>query len=92
MLNFSSYACSDNDIIDNSGLMFMKFLTSIDVKEVYIAGMDGYSKDQNYFDTTLDYEFSHLENRNKLIQKNISEIAKNLKISFITSTIYEANK
>lgn len=54
--------------------------------------MDGYSKDQNYFDTTLDYEFSHLENRNKLIQKNISEIAKNLKISFITSTIYEANK
>lgn len=92
MLNFSSYACSDNDIIDNSGLMFLKFLTSIDVKDVYIAGMDGYSKDQNYFDTTLDYEFCHIDNRNKLIQKNISELSKNLKINFITSTIYEVSK
>ena len=72
--------------------MFLKFLTSIDVKDVYIAGMDGYSKDQNYFDTTLDYEFCHIDNRNKLIQKNISELSKNLEINFITSTIYEVSK
>ena len=92
MLNFSSYALSDSDIIDNSGLMFLKFLASIDVKSVFIAGMDGYSKEQNYFDTTLDYEFSHIENRNQLIQKNITELCKLLKINFVTTSIYKVHK
>lgn len=92
MLNFSSYSILDNDIIDNSGLMFLKFLSSIDVKSVYIAGMDGYSNKQNYFDTTLDYEFTHIENRNQLIQKNISELSKKLDIIFVTSSIYEVDK
>ena len=92
MLNFSTYAIKDKDIIDNSGLMFLKFLSSIDVKIVYIAGMDGYSQEKNYFDTTLDYEFNHLDERNRLIKKNIIELSKSLEIKFITPSIYEVSE
>ncbi|SFI52365.1 4-hydroxy 2-oxovalerate aldolase [Treponema bryantii] len=87
-LNFTSYAMSDKDIIDNSGLMFLKFISKMNIKKVFIAGMDGYSKENNYFDTTLDYEFSHIENRNSLIQKNITELSKTMNVIFITKTNY----
>lgn len=91
MLNFSTYSIADSDIIDNAGLMFLRFLSSINIRTVYIAGMDGYTSNRNYFDTTLDYEFSHIENRNKLIQKNITELSKHISIRFITESIYGAN-
>lgn len=88
-LNFSSYSISDRDIIDNAGLMFLRFLATISIKDVYIAGMDGYSSSDNYFDTTLDYEFMHIETRNKLIQKNLENISKTLKISIVTNSKYK---
>lgn len=90
MLNFSTYAISQSDIIDNSGLMLLKFLSGINVKKVYIAGMDGYSKEQNYFDTNLDYEFKHIDSRNALIQKNITELSKLMDVVFVTNSIYVA--
>ena len=90
MLNFSTYSIEEKDVIDNSGLMFLKFLSGINVKNVYIAGMDGYSSKMNYFDTPLDYEVSHIENQNRLIQKNIMELSKRLNISFVTDSIYKS--
>ena len=90
-LNFSSYSNFENDIIDNAGLMFLNFLSSINIKNVYIAGMDGYSSTSNYFDTTLDYEFNHIENRNRLIQNKLSELSKNLDLEIITNSIYKVN-
>lgn len=87
-LNFTSYSMNDSDIIDNSGLMLLKFLATISPIRVYVAGMDGYSSEKNYFDTTLDYEFKHIENRNRLIQNSLNQIAKNIQIEFITNSEY----
>ena len=92
VVNFSSYASKHPEIIDNSGLMLLKLLMATGVKEVSIAGMDGYSEDSEtaYYDTSLYYDFSKAaRERNALISGELKEIQKHLKLHFITPTAYE---
>ena len=78
-------------IVDNSGLMLMRLLVSLGVKNVKLAGMDGYQADAgNYYNNQLEYNFSSkLAERNISIEQELKKISKNLKISFITPTVYK---
>lgn len=92
VVNFASFSAKNPDIIDNSGLMLLKLLMAVGVKEVSIAGMDGYSAHQqhDYFDQQLEHDFSQeAANRNSLISDELREIEKNIKLNFITPTIYK---
>ena len=92
VVNFSSYASKEAEIIDNSGIMALKLLIALGVKQVYIAGMDGYSGsgEMNYFDDKLEYDFSNVADlRNYLISKEMQEINKRMCLEFLTPTIYE---
>lgn len=91
VVNFASYALSNPDIIDNSGLMLLNLLVAVGVKEVAIAGMDGYSihQGENYYDQQLEYDFSeHAAYRNALISEEFQKVQKIIKLSFITPTYY----
>lgn len=92
MVNFASYALSEPDIIDNSGIMVLRLLIELGVKNVKIAGMDGYSGIQSgdYFDRGLDFDFSaQAERRNQLISDEIEKIRRKLQLTFMTPTCYE---
>ncbi len=92
VVNFSSYASKEPEIIDNSGIMVLKLLLALGIKKVHIAGMDGYSAQQsiNYYDSNLEYDFSNVaEKRNQLISEEMKEINKVLKLEFLTPTAYE---
>lgn len=92
VVNFSSYASKYEEIIDNSGLMLLKLLIAADVKEVSIAGMDGYStcKTSDYFDSSLEYDFSkEAVVRNALIAEEITTLKKVLQMNFLTPTNYK---
>ena len=92
VINFSSYISKYPEIIDNAGLMILKLLATIGIKEVFIAGMDGYSIDDkiNYLDKNLEFDFSKgAKLRNKLISCELKEISKIIKIHFLTPTIYD---
>ena len=92
IVNFSSYASKDIEIIDNSGVMLLKLLIDLGVKHAAIAGMDGYSGHQsvNYYDSNLEYDFSSVaDKRNHLIAKELCAISKVIKIQFLTPSIYE---
>lgn len=92
VVNFSSYASDKADIIDNSGVMLLKLLQAIGIKEAAVAGMDGYSPDSGnvYFDKTLEHDFSsQAETRNRLIAGELKDIEKTMKLRFITPTYYE---
>ncbi len=92
VVNFASYASKDAEIIDNSGVMVLKLLLALGLKKVHVAGMDGYSANQNinYYDNNLEYDFSNVaEKRNELISKEMQEIGKVLQIEFLTPTAYE---
>lgn len=91
-VNYSSFSSVHSDIVDNSGIMLLKLLLELGIKEVDIAGMDGYSNEiiGNYFDKGLDYNFSNeSEKRNSFITKELKEIKKKIKVNFITPTLYE---
>lgn len=96
VVNFSSYALDDEEIIDNSGLMLIGILRDAGVKHVYIAGMDGYStrhsdgsRSLDYADKRLDYDFTAgAEKRNELIKKNLNRLGKEIEIEFITPSLY----
>ena len=92
VVNFASYSLKEPEIMDNSGLMALKLLTALGVKEVLIAGMDGYSptQDNDYYDKRLQYTFSEgAQLRNKLISQEIVDIRKKMSITFLTPTQYE---
>lgn len=97
VVNFASYAPSDEDIIDNSGLMLIGILRDAGVKEVLIAGMDGYmpknsdgSGASNYAYKRLDYDFAvGPYKRNELIKKNLDRLGKEITLTFVTGSMYE---
>lgn len=92
IVNFASYSLKHPEIVDNSALMLLRLLIAAEVKEVEIAGMDGYSERENsdYYNEDLYYDFSkEAVLRNRLISEELNDINKYLKIKFITPTIYK---
>jgi len=92
IVNYSSYVSKEPEIIDNSALMLLRILQTIGIKDVYVAGMDGYSgyKHNDYFEPQLEYDFSReVMQRNSLISSEINDISKTIKIHFVTPTCYE---
>ena len=91
VVNFSSYASKEPDIIDNSGLMALRLLRDLGVSEAIIFGMDGYSPHQedDYYDSFLRFRFPEgAEHRNDLISAELSELSRHLKLRFATPTSY----
>ena len=94
MVNFSSYTSAEPEIIDNAGLMLLKLLRAIGVKEVLLAGMDGYSaySGSNYINKTLEHDFSkEAERRNTLISAEMKELKKQIRMTFVTPTRYQVD-
>ncbi len=88
MLNFSSYALSEPDLIDNSGLMFLNFLCCVNPRQVFVAGMDGYSTEGNYFKNSADYDQTTFSRRNSQIQEKLQELSRTLNITLVTESVY----
>ena len=91
IVNYSSYLSHHEEIIDNAGLMSLRILSAAGVKEVIIAGMDGYTKYErgNYSDEEIDKEyFLAAELKNQLISEELREINKFMCLKFITATHY----
>ena len=92
VINFSSYTGGEKEIFDNAGLMSIRFLKKLGVKTVYLAGMDGYT--DKYGDNFYDSKFepTHLsvaDNRNEMIRGSLEELSRDIKIIFITPSLYE---
>lgn len=94
VVNFSSFASKNKEILDNSGLMLLRLLSVLNVKEVLIAGMDGYSPEsfeRNYFSLDWEFDFSkEAEKRNQLISEDLKEIRESLNFRFLTPTVYKS--
>ena len=85
----------NESIIDNSFLMLIKFLKSIDVKEVFCAGFDGYSdKEDNYCNPAMEYLFVKREalHLNSHMKNAIAEFRNTMDIHFITYSAYDAEE
>ena len=91
-INFYSIAVESKDIVDNAGLMVMKLMQRLGVKDIFIAGMDGYSTENPYVynDKSTQYDFSKVAvMRNELIKEEIKKLKKYLNINFVTKSLYD---
>ena len=77
---------------DNAGLMLIKFLIDSGMKEIYIAGMDGYSTnpDENYADQKMNFQTEKkiAESKNTGMIKVLQKYKEDVKIEFITTSKY----
>lgn len=73
---------------DNAGMMLIQFLINLDVKELYIAGLDGYGIDttQNFADARMNFVMRKevLEARNKGLETVLTEYSRKIRIEFLT--------
>lgn len=82
----------DEQIIDNSFLMLIKFMDRIGIREVFCAGFDGYSdKESNYNNPEMEYSFVKREavSLNRHMKASITEYRKRMEIRFITFSAYD---
>lgn len=75
-------------IRDNAGMMLIKYLIKMGVKEVVLAGIDGYSHDssQNYAETHMNLSTKNevLDAMNEGIREMLQRYSKEIKISYLT--------
>ena len=74
---------------DNAGLMAIKFLADMNVSEIFLAGFDGYShnENENYGDHSMEIitKFALLDTMNTQMREELSQLVKEVKISFLTT-------
>lgn len=75
----------------HAALMFIKFLISLNMKNVTLAGFDGFSDkaDGQYAEKYLSYNTNiDYHKQNILIGEKVKELSKNIKIDFLTESCY----
>lgn len=93
IVDYSSYINEEQCIADNAGLMCINFLKKIGVKNLLLAGFDGFSENikDNYCEIsmTVDVEAERLAQMNYAITKKLGQLKNQINFSFLTSTVYD---
>jgi len=92
MVNYSSLLADDQVIRDNPLVMFIHLLKNIGIKEIWLAGFDGYTQDNsiNYYGeyVRLLYCQDNVVLRNDAIKKELCDISQFMRITSLTPTKY----
>lgn len=93
-LDYETLIDRDAVFIDNSFIMALKVMMTCGVKDIALAGFDGYSlsKESDYFSSKMEYEFSKRMGQeiNAYVDKMLASMKSGLNIQFITPTIYKS--
>ena len=82
---------SDAAASDNALVLLLNALVKLGLKEVYLAGFDGFSKDSttNYYSAGHNYVLENESDKNAAISAQLRRISKQLMLHFITPTLYD---
>ncbi len=89
VFNYTSYLSNYECIVDNGGIILLKILRAADIHEIYVAGMDGYAHIP--LDVTQETYISSkitINQINESMSSEISELKKDISITFITDSKY----
>lgn len=96
ILNYSNWIDIDEDrsTHDSSSVVALKLMQSCGVKNIMLAGFDGFSSDinKNYYDENMRRPVSveRAEKRNKYYKKLIEGVRKSgISVEFVTPSIYQ---
>ena len=91
-LNYQSLMKANGIDSDNVLLLVIAALIKLGVKEVSLAGFDGFSSlIENYYESELSFagNENYIENNNDIIRSGLHELSKQIKLNFLTASLYE---
>lgn len=92
VINYSDLVNTSDYVSDNAGLMLIKLLMNLTVRNISIAGMDGFNKNlsNNYVEKDMvgTIDSYQVETKNEEMKKVIADFAKLVNIKFITPSKY----
>ncbi len=92
IVNYRKWINFEKGAHDSSGIMILNLLRACGVKEILLAGFDGFSANinDNYFDVTMrrPVTVEDAENRNKYFKHFIMDMEKSVDIKYLTESIY----
>lgn len=92
VLDFKALAFIDDKLVTNVAVVVLNLLISLGIKEVEIAGLDGYKAsldNYNYEETTFITDQKALIEENETLKVALQNLQKKIKIDFITPSIYK---
>lgn len=93
-LSYKKWIIVDEDgVHDSSSVILINALLALGVKELFLAGFDGFSvtNSENYYESELRNSLDNKQVllRNNFYKKYFKDISKKIKITFITRSVYE---
>jgi 4-hydroxy 2-oxovalerate aldolase len=91
VLDFKALAFIDDKLVTNVAVVLLNHLISLGIKEVEIAGLDGYKitfDNYSYEETNAIYDIQELITQNNLLSFSLKTLSKKIDIKFITPTIF----
>lgn len=87
---YEKYLNDHEYVRDNALLMLIKFLIEMNAKKVYLAGVDGYSynENMNYIEKSLKHVLNNYEFINQGIKEQLELFSEKIEIEFITKPRY----
>ena len=91
-VNYGDYITDDPIITDNSGIMLLNLMQKLGVKDVALAGFDGFSVNRmdNYYNDSLvnSASLDELLSRSNAIANHLKSLKQVMNIDFITDSMY----
>lgn len=92
VFNYHDLTYDENGVFDNCTVMLLRLLRQIGVKEVHLAGFDGYEeRATDYVSSILDYQERHkgAADTNRLIRTLLEPVKSQMRLQFLTPSKYE---
>lgn len=90
VLNYAELCFDDKGKCDNCVIMLMKLLIRIEIKEVSVAGFDGYKAGEcNYASSYMISQHTKGAEENVKNTRYLSDIQKKMQIHFLTPSLYQ---
>lgn len=89
VINYSSLCFDEKGNCDNSVIMLLKLLLRMEISEVYVAGFDGYrAEGDNYVTSYMINQHTKGQEVNSRNRRYVADIRKQMKIVFLTDSVY----
>lgn len=93
VINYQNWIIKGEKTYDSSGVISLNLMRKMNVEEIMLVGFDGFSANinQNYYSKVMRKPVSEeqADRRNVFYKKLISDISKEIKVSFVTPSLYQ---
>lgn len=89
VVDYYNLACDESGLYDNSMIMLLRLLSFTGIRNVTVAGFDGFDKSKPNYAYEKHYKDSkHTEDENSIIANYIEKFSSKMIINFLTKTKY----